>query len=179
MLSPQTISGRSGIIWILIFMIPLVFASMIHDSYKTFFQIQDSRRLLNTHWLNDFLSGNLVSFCTCIVPLAFKLLLHTDSVSSFVLSRYWVFVTGINIKHQAEEDTGKASWLPAPNASITDRGFWEHAPRENFWKLDSRKRHILHSMDRTLLIYMFILLSFPLSLVFHDSPAEVQRFIIP
>ena len=28
--------GRSGIIWILIFMIPAVFASMIHDSYKNF-----------------------------------------------------------------------------------------------------------------------------------------------
>ena len=29
-----SVGGRSGIIWILIFMIPSVFASMIHDSYK-------------------------------------------------------------------------------------------------------------------------------------------------
>ena len=28
------LGGRSGIIWILIFMIPVVFASMIHDSYE-------------------------------------------------------------------------------------------------------------------------------------------------
>ena len=51
-------------------------------------------------------------------------------------------------------------------------------PRENFGKLDSRKRHILHSMDRTQLIYTCIMLSFSLSLVIHDSRAEVQRFMI-
>ena len=32
----RSIGGRSGIIWILIFMIPVVFASMIYDSYKNF-----------------------------------------------------------------------------------------------------------------------------------------------
>ena len=32
----SVIGGRSGIIWILIFMIPVVFTSMIHDSYKKF-----------------------------------------------------------------------------------------------------------------------------------------------
>ena len=53
---------------------------------RIFFQIHYSRRLLITYWLNDFLSGILVSFC--IVPSAFKLLLHPDSVSSFVWSRY-------------------------------------------------------------------------------------------
>ena len=52
-------------------------------------------------------------------------------------------------------------------------------PRENFGKLDSRKRHILHSLDRTQLIYTCILLSFSLSLIIHDSRAEVQRFMIP
>ena len=52
-------------------------------------------------------------------------------------------------------------------------------PRENFGKLDSRKHHILHSLDRTQLIYTCILLSFSLSLVIHDSRAEVQlRFMI-
>ena len=52
-------------------------------------------------------------------------------------------------------------------------------PRENFGKLDSRKRHILHSLYRTQLIYTCILLSFSLSLIIHDSRAEVQRFMIP
>ena len=52
-------------------------------------------------------------------------------------------------------------------------------PQENFGKLDSRKRHILHSLDRTQLIYTSILLSFSLSVVIHDSRAEVQRFKIP
>ena len=51
--------------------------------------------------------------------------------------------------------------------------------QENFGKLDSRKRHILHSLDRTQLIYTCILLSFSLSLVIHDSRAEVQRSMIP
>ena len=74
------IGGSSGIIWVLIFMIPVVFASMIHDSRRPFI----------TYWLNDFPSGNLVSFCS--VSLVFKLLFYTDSVSPFVLSRYGVFL---------------------------------------------------------------------------------------
>ena len=53
---------------------------------RIFFQIHDSWRLLITYWL---ISGSLVSFC--IVSLLFKLLLHPDSVSSIVLSRYGVF----------------------------------------------------------------------------------------
>ena len=52
-------------------------------------------------------------------------------------------------------------------------------PRENFRKLISRKRHILHSLDRTQLIYTCILLSFCLSFIIHDSRTEVQRFMIP
>ena len=48
---------------------------------RIFFQKHYSRRLLITYGLNDFLSGNLVSFC--IVSSAFNLLLHPDSVSSF------------------------------------------------------------------------------------------------
>ena len=52
-------------------------------------------------------------------------------------------------------------------------------PREKFGKLDSRKRYILHSLDRTQLIYTCILLSFSLSVVIHDSLPEVQRFMIP
>ena len=50
---------------------------------------------------------------------------------------------------------------------------------QNFGKLDSLKCHILHPLDRTLLIYACILLSFSQSLVIHDSRAEVQRFMIP
>ena len=42
-------------------------------------------------------------------------------------------------------------------------------PRENFGKLDSRKRRILRKLDRTQLIYTCILLSFFLSLIIHDS----------
>ena len=189
MLSPQTISGRSRIIWVLIVMIPLVFASMIHDSYKTFFQIQDSGRLLNTYWLNYFLSGNLVSFCTCIVPLPFKLLLHTDSVSSFVLSRYcFFFVTGMNIKHQAEEDTGKASWLSAPNVPITDRGFWEHAPPRKFLKigLSETPCPAFHRSNATNLYVYFVELSFESryswlpsrSTKIHHSLVFKRRFMI-
>ena len=52
-------------------------------------------------------------------------------------------------------------------------------PGKNFGKLDSLKRHILHSLDRTQLIYTCILLSFSQSLVIHDARVEVQRFMIP
>ena len=41
--------------------------------------------------------------------------------------------------------------------------------REDFGKLDSRKRHILHSLYRTQLIYTCILLSFSLSLIIHSD----------
>ena len=50
-------------------------------------------------------------------------------------------------------------------------------PGKKFGKLDSVKRHILHSLDRTQLIFTCILLSFSQSLVIHDSRAEVQRFM--
>ena len=45
----------------------------------------------------------------------------------------------------------------------------------NFEKLDSLKRHILHSLDRTQLIYTCILWSFSQSLVIHDCRTEVQK----
>ena len=48
-------------------------------------------------------------------------------------------------------------------------------PGKNFEKLDSLKRHILHSLDRTQLIYTCILWSFSQSLVIHDSRTEVQK----
>ena len=52
-------------------------------------------------------------------------------------------------------------------------------PGKNLGKLNSLKRHILHSPDRTQIIYTCTLLSFSQSLVIHDSRAEVQRFMIP
>ena len=48
-----------------------------------------------------------------------------------------------------------------------------------YGKLDSRKRQIPHSLNRTQLIYTCILLSFSQSLMTDDSWAEVQRFMIP
>ena len=48
-------------------------------------------------------------------------------------------------------------------------------PGKNFGKLDSLKRHILHSLDRTQLIYTCILWSFSHSLVIHDSRTEVHK----
>ena len=66
-----------------------------------------------------------------------------------------------------------------PDSTNYIAGSGDMLPRENFGKLDSRKRHILHSLDRTQLIYTCILLSFSLSLVIHDSLPEVQRFMIP
>ena len=139
--------GRSGIIWILIFMIPAFFASIwFMIPTRIFFQIHYSRRLLITYWLNDFLSGNLVSFC--IVSSAFKLLLHPDSVSSFVCRRYggcfcnWKLNTRL-LEKQTDYQ---------PRFHELHRGVRGHAPPEHFGILDSRKRHILHSLDRTELI---------------------------
>ena len=61
----------------------------------------------------------------------------------------------------------------------SDLWFTETSDHQLTWKLDSRNRHILHSLDRTQLIHTCILLSFSQSLVIHDSRAEVQRFMIP
>ena len=67
------------------------------------------------------------------------------------------------------------------------RGVRGHAPPEKGnWKLDSQKRHKLHSLGRTQLIHTCILKRFSQSLVIHDSRAEVcmipmflkQRFMI-
>ena len=81
-----------------------------------FFYIHDSRRLYITYWLNDFLSGNLVSFCS--VSLAFKLLFHPDSV--YIIIRFvqvWRFCNCI--KHQIAVETSR---LSAPNACVIQGG---------------------------------------------------------
>ena len=77
----------------------------------------------------------------------------------------------LNIKHQV---TGETSGLSAPIDLY--RGSGGMLPRKKFGEFDSLKRHILHSLDRTQLIYKGILSQ---SLVIHDSRAEVQRFMIP
>ena len=48
-------------------------------------------------------------------------------------------------------------------------------PGKNLGKLNSLKRHIVHSLNRTQIIYTCTLLSFSQSLVIHDSRTEVQR----
>ena len=77
----------------------------------------------------------------------------------------------LNIKHQV---TGETSGLSAPIDLY--RGSGGMLPRKKFGEFDSLKRRILHSLDRTQLIYKGILSQ---SLVIHDSRAEVQRFMIP
>ena len=163
------IGGRSGIIWILIFMIPVVFASVIHDTYKN--SDSWSTKTSDTCWLNDFLKGNLVSFC--ILWCSNLCFIQTCYHHSFCLGMEffcnWTLSTRL-LEKQADCQ---------PRLHELYRGVQGHVPRENFWKLDSRKSHILHSLDRTQLIHTRILLSFSQSFVIHDSRAEVQRFMIP
>ena len=121
---------------------------------------------LITFWFNDFLRDNLVSFC--ILWCSNFCFIQTWYHHSFCLGME-VFVTE-QLEKQADCQ---------PRMHELYRGVRGHVPRKNFWKLDSRKRHILHSLDRTQLIHTCILLSFSQSLVIHDSRAEVQRFMIP
>ena len=96
-----------------------------------FFQIHYSRRLLITYWLNDFLSGNLVSFR--IVSSVFKLLLHPDAVSSFVWSRYlWsIFFCNLTLSTRLLEKQADYQ----RRLYELYRGFLGHAPREKFWRI--------------------------------------------
>ena len=69
----------------------------------------------------------------------------------------------LNIKHQSY-------WRNKRTVSSEYSNYIRgHAPPEECLKMDSWKRHILHSLDRTQLI----------DIVIHDSRAEVQRFMIP
>ena len=95
---------------------------------RIFFQIHYSRRLLIIYWLNDFLTGNLVSFC--MVSSAFKLLLHPDSVSSFGWSRYRVSLGNWTLSTRLLEK--QAEYQPPLHELY--RGSGGHAPREKFWK---------------------------------------------
>ena len=117
---------------------------------------------LITYWFNDFLRDNLVSFC--ILWCSNFCFIQTWYHHSFCLRMEffcnWTLSTRL-LEKQADCQ---------PRMHELYRGGW---------KLDSRKRHILHSLHRTQLIHTCILLSFSQSLVIHDSRAEVQRFMIP
>ena len=106
------------------------------------------------------------------------MVLHPDSLSSFVWSRYiwsiffcnWTLSTRL-LEKQADYQRRLYELY---------RGVLGMLPGKNFGELDSLKRHILHSLDRTQLIFKGILLSFSQSLVIHESRAEVpERIMIP
>ena len=86
-----------------------------------------------------------------------------------------VFVTESYYKNQASGETNRLS-DPIPRIILGGPGACPAGKILENWTLG--KRHILHSLDRTQLIYTCILLSFSLSLIIHDSRAEVQRFMI-
>ena len=134
-------------------------------------QIHDSRGLLITYWLNDFLRGNLVSFCIfwcsnfCFIPTWYN---HSFCLGMECLCN-WTLSTRLLEK--------QADCQPRMH-ELYRRGRGHVPPGKFFWNLDPRKRHILHSLDRMQLIHTCILLSFSQSLVIHDSRAEVQRFML-
>ena len=110
-------------------MISAVFASMIHDSYKNFLPdslVTKTFDHLLTYWFSQWQLSLL-----CIVSPAFKLLLHMDSVLSFVWSRCglffcnWTLSTRL-LKKQADYE---------PRLLELYRGVGGHAPREKFWKI--------------------------------------------
>ena len=142
---------------------------------KIFLQIHDSRRLLITYWLiNDFLSGHVVSFCKVSVNgVRTSVFIQTRDHHSFCpgMELFCIWTLSIRV-------TGETSGLSARIHELY-RGCGGMLPRKIFWKLVSRKRHILHSLDRTQFNHTCILLNFSQSLVIHDSQAEVQRFMIP
>ena len=96
---------------------------------RIFFQIHDSQRLLVTWGLNNFLSGNLVSFC--IAFLVFELLLHPDwrYHHSFCLCMEFICKL-LNIKHHHLRD--RVSVSPKCTNYIGDRGY---APQKKKMKI--------------------------------------------
>ena len=169
------VGGRNGIIWILIFMIPVIFATMIRDSIKNFLPDSWFTKTfgdLLTWWFSQW-QLSLVLYSLVFI----KLLRHPDS-DSFCLGMEffcnWTLSTRLleNKRTVSPECTNYRGWGGGGGGGI--RG---HAsPKKIFWQLDSRKRHILHSLDRTQLIHTCILLSFCQSRVLLFM---VQRFMIP
>ena len=103
---------------------------------------------LITYWFNDFLRDNLVSFCIlwCSNFCFIQAWYHHSFCLRMAFFCNWTLSTRLLEK--------QAGCQPRMH-ELYRRG----------WKLDSRKRHILHSLDRTQLIHTCILLSFSQSLV--------------
>ena len=101
---------------------------------------------LITYWFNDFLRDNLVSFCIlwCSNFCFIQTWYHHSFCFRMAFFCNWTLSTRLLEK--------QAGCQPRMH-ELYRRG----------WKLDSRKRHILHS--RTQLIHTCILLSFSQSLV--------------
>ena len=91
-------------------------------------------------------------------PLFLGIIIHFVQVWSFSVTEHYALVS---LEKQV---------YCQPQMYELYRGVRGHVLPEKKWKLDSRKRHILHSLDRTQLIHTSILLSFQFS---------VSLFIIP
>ena len=104
---------------------------------------------------NNFIPDSWVTKTSfCIVSLVFKLLFHPDSVSSSVLSRFGFTFSVTEHQTPGYRRLNKRTVSPECTNYIGESG--SMFPRKMFWKLDSRKRHILHSLDRTQLIHTCI-----------------------
>ena len=119
-------------------------------------------RAFDDLFIKWILRGSCFAYFFWCSNFCFRPELYRFSVSSFVLPRYGVFCYWT----LSTSVTGETSRLQCISPECTN------------WKLDSRKHHILHSLDRTQLIHTSILLRFSQRLVIHDSRAEGQRFMI-
>ena len=137
---------------------------------KIFFQIHDSRRLLITYWLNNFLSGNVVSFYS----------FFGFQTSVFIQTRYnQSLCPGMEFFLEPKLSNRVTGETSGPNARIIWGGPGACSPGKIFENWTLGNATVLHSLDRTQLTHTYILLSFSNSLVIHDFRAEVQRFMIP
>ena len=87
----RRIAGRSGIIWILIFLIPVAFTSMIHDSYKNFLPDSWFTKTFNECYLS-LAWYSFFGVHVCFHPQLCRFFDHCFSVSSFVLFKYGFFL---------------------------------------------------------------------------------------
>ena len=153
-------------------------AGSFESWYSWFLQEFSSRFIIHEDFwsptdLMIFLSGNLVSFC--MVSSAFNFyFIRTRYNHLFGLGKRVFFFCNWTLSTRLLEK--QADYQPQLHKLY--RGSGGMLPGKKFGKLDSLKRHILYSPDRTQLIYTCILLSFSQSLVIHDSRVEVQTFMI-
>ena len=133
---------------------------MIHDFYKNFLP-NDSRRLLMTCSLNEFLISYFDSFCVVFFGVQ----------TSVFIQNYIDFSTTVSLYHYhsfwSDMEFFSCYWTLSTSVAAETSG--PSAPNAR----------ILHSLDRTQLIHTSILLRFSQRLVIHDSRAEIQRFMIP